>query len=202
MKQSMKKVWLWGVLGFILLACEEMLPEGVQATPTPILPALPAPGAKPSDLESFMTTLMGTTSKTWQLVKRMEGQVDMSLECYLDDQIKISRDRRIEFLTGASLCRTEGAATKNLQGGWQITTELNLVVNLTDTLPYEIKILSLKAREMQIFYFSNTGKHVTETYVAVDTGSEAMPTPSTSLSPRPVDQPGPTQRKTLGFFPQ
>lgn len=198
----MPKIFWICVLGLTLAACDEALPETARSSPQPILPAVSGPVSKPSDLESFMTTLMGSTSKTWQVVKRMEGQVDMSLDCYLDDQIKIFRNRRIELLTGASLCRSEGAATKNLQGGWQITTELNLVLNLTDALPYEIKILSLKEREMQIFYFSNTGKHVTETYMALDTGSEATPAPTVSLSPRPSAQPTSTTRKTLGLFPQ
>lgn len=182
-----------------LTACDDPTTPEVSPSAQPSAVAVLSAVRKPTDLDSFMNSLMGNEAKTWQVVKRLEGTVDMSQECYLDDQIRFTRsNHKIELLTGSSLCRTEMAATKDRQGGWQITTELNIYISLNQELPYQLKVNALNDREMELAYFSDAGKHVTETYVAIDTGpgskasaAPARPVPAATSSPKP----------TRGLFP-
>jgi hypothetical protein len=192
--------WLAVLVALLLCACEEEAPVVTKPSPSPEV--LVVNIQKPTDPDSFLNTLMGNSARTWQVVKRLEGPIDMSMDCYLDDQIIFRRNRRIELLTGRERCRTEGAALSDRKGGWQLTTELNLVIMLSDGLPYQLKVQKLSARSLQLAYISDAGKQVTEDYMLVDTGPEtpaASGSPATSERPGPL--PSPSGSRKMGLFP-
>ena len=122
--------------------------------------------------------LTGNGSKTWQVTKRTEDERDAGVDCYLDDQIKIFRKNTIELRVGKSLCRYDGAPVKDRLGGWQMTDGLNLFLRVNPEQPYQLKILSLNANQMEVSYISNNGKRVLETYIAIDMGESEAPTPA------------------------
>jgi hypothetical protein len=164
-------------LGFV--GCDEE-PVGPSASKGPevVQPVINAPPAKPTDIESLLNSLIGNGFKTWQLIKRSEDEKDVTQDCYLDDQIKIFRKNTIELKTGVSLCRIDGAPVKDRIGYWQMTDRLNLFLRVTGEEPYEMKINLLQGNQMDIAYISNNGKRVIESYLAIDTGENASPTPA------------------------
>lgn len=172
----------------LLLVCllntgceEDPLQPSANASPsaTALAPPVNAQApAKPTDVQSLLNLLTGNGSKTWQVTKRSEDEKDASQDCFLDDQLKIFRKNTIEFKTGKSLCRYDGAAVKDRLGGWQMTDGLNLFLRVSPEQPYELKIVSLNANQMEVSYISDNGKRVRESYMAIDLGENAAPTPA------------------------